>query len=50
MTKAAFNNNKNVVTSKFCLILRKKLVNCYISNMAMKMDTAEIRPEILGML
>ena len=34
MAKAAFNKKKNLLTSKFDLNLRKKLVKCYIWSMA----------------
>ena len=34
MVKAAFNNKKNLFTSKLDLNLRKKLVKCYVLNMA----------------
>jgi hypothetical protein len=35
MAKAAFNKKKNLFTSKLDLNLRKKLVNCYIWNIAL---------------
>jgi hypothetical protein len=35
MAKAAFNKKKNLLTSKLDLNLRKKLVKCYIWNMAL---------------
>jgi hypothetical protein len=35
MAKAAFNSKKNLFTSKLNLDLRKKLVKCYISSMAL---------------
>jgi hypothetical protein len=35
MAKAAFNKNKNLVTSKLDLNLRKKLVKCYIWSIAL---------------
>jgi len=35
MAKAAFNKKKNLLTSKFDLNLRKKLVKCYIWSMAL---------------
>ena len=35
MAKAAFNKKKNLLTSKLDLNLRKKLVKCYVWNMAL---------------
>ena len=35
MAKAAFNKKKNLFTSKLDLILRKKLVKCYVWSMAL---------------
>ena len=35
MAKAAFNKKKNLFTSKLDLNLRKKLVKCYVWNMAL---------------
>ena len=35
MAKAAFNKKKNLFTSKLDLNLRKKLVKCYVSSMAL---------------
>jgi len=35
MTKAAFNEEKNLFTSTLDLNLRKKLVKCYIWNLAL---------------
>ena len=35
MAKAAFNNKKNLFTSKLDLNLRKKLVKCYVWIMAL---------------
>ena len=35
MAKAAFNKNKNLLTSKLDLNLRKKLVKCYVWSMAL---------------
>jgi len=35
MTKAAFNNKKNLFSSKLELNLRKKLVKCYVWSMAL---------------
>ena len=35
MAKAAFNKKKTLFTSKLDLNLRKKLVKCYISSMAL---------------
>ena len=35
MAKAAFNNKKNLFTSKLDLNLRKKLVKCYVWSMAL---------------
>jgi hypothetical protein len=35
MAKAAFNNKKNLFTSKLDLNLRKKCVKCYIWSMAL---------------
>jgi accessory gene regulator protein AgrB len=35
MTKAAFNKEKAVFTSKLGLNLRKKLINCYILSIAL---------------
>jgi hypothetical protein len=35
MAKAAFNNKKNLFTSKLDLNLRKKLVKCYIWSIAL---------------
>jgi hypothetical protein len=35
MAKAAFNNEKNLFTSKLDLNLRKKLVKCYIWGIAL---------------
>jgi hypothetical protein len=34
MAKSAFNNKKNLFTSKLDLNLRKKLVNCYVWSIA----------------
>jgi len=50
MEKVAFNK-KILFTNKFALILRKKIVNCYIWSinfMALKLDTSEIRSDIPG--
>ena len=38
MAKAAFNKKKNLFTSKLDLNLRKKLVKCYVWNMALYGD------------
>ena len=35
MAKAAFNNKKNLFTSKLDLNLRKKLAKCYVWSMAL---------------
>jgi hypothetical protein len=35
MAKAAFNNKKNLFTSKLDLDVRKKLVKCYIWSVAL---------------
>jgi hypothetical protein len=35
MAKAAFNNKKNLFTSKFDLNLRKRLVRCYVWSIAL---------------
>jgi hypothetical protein len=52
MAQAAFNRKKTLLTTKLYLNLRKKLVKCYIWNMALygaeTWDTSESRSETPG--